>query len=90
MVQYVARSYRNRPRRADEGDSDELEMAERDVRRTTIEVHEADERGVDTGLLDANGDMLYREPDVIAFGFQPPEKRKKRRVRFVRNDHLQS
>lgn len=39
---------------------------------TSVQVHEEDRAPRPTGLLSVNGVPLYRKPEAVPFGFQPP------------------
>lgn len=40
-----------------------------DISMTASEIYEKDDRPIKTGLLDANGEALYRYEDKLPFGF---------------------
>lgn len=64
-MRYVTRPRGKRPR----GDDFDDYMDDQDEdRRLTCEI-ETDDGPIDTGLLDANGDPIYRVKDPIGFRF---------------------
>lgn len=38
---------------------------------STMTVHEDDKGPVRTGVLDSRGEMIFRMPDTVTFGFHP-------------------
>lgn len=68
-MRYVTRPRGMRPRGDDYQQYDDAQDQDR---RLTCEI-EVDDDPIDTGLLDANGDPIYRVKDPIGFRFSENE-----------------